>query len=301
METVNVLMSTYNGEKYLEEQIQSIINQKGVNVILTVRDDGSNDSTISILESYMERGVLKYYQGQNVRPAKSFMDLVRNASDYNYYAFCDQDDVWKPDKLIRAITCLDEYDSNEPLLYSANFKLVDASLKPISGSTHVTETNYETAIVSCCVTGCTAVFNKKLQALLKAYTPEYQGMHDSWAGRVCLAVGGKLIFDKDYEALLYRQHGNNVLGGTKNTLSDRVKRFFKNATRKECAISRQAEELLNGYSEFMSKENLALTKLVANYRCSFLSWMKLLTTNKIKMDNRTSLILFRLKVFFRSL
>ncbi len=92
-----------------------------------------------------------------------------------------------------------------------------------------------------------------------------------------------------------------MLGGTKNTLSDRVKSFFMNTTRKECAISRQAEELLNGYSEYMDKKNLELTKLVANYKCSFIGWIKLLTTSRIRIGNQSSMISFRAKVFFRSL
>ena len=84
--TVCVLMSTYNGEKYLEEQIDSILAQKGCKVQLLVRDDGSSDGTIGILQKYHEEGYLEYYTGENLKPAKSFMDLLYNAPKAEYYA-----------------------------------------------------------------------------------------------------------------------------------------------------------------------------------------------------------------------
>ena len=87
MEKVVVLMSTYNGEKYLEEQIKSIINQKDVQVDLFVRDDGSNDTTLEILSKYEKKNILKLYTGQNLKSAYSFMDLIMNAPNSEYYAF----------------------------------------------------------------------------------------------------------------------------------------------------------------------------------------------------------------------
>ena len=99
---VCVLISTYNGEKFLDEQIASILAQKGVEVDILVRDDGSSDMTCSLLERWQKEGKLKWYKGENLGFARSFMNLLKTASVYDYYAFCDQDDVWLPEKLKKA-------------------------------------------------------------------------------------------------------------------------------------------------------------------------------------------------------
>ena len=103
MKKVCVLMSTYNGEKYLKEQIDSILKQKGVKVNLLVRDDGSTDNTLSLLEEYKKKGLLDYCCGSNMKPARSFMELLSIAPDSDYYAFSDQDDYWEHDKLFNAV------------------------------------------------------------------------------------------------------------------------------------------------------------------------------------------------------
>ena len=92
MKEITVLMSTYNGEMFIREQIDSILNSKDVELQLLVRDDGSSDQTIPILKSYQTKKKLSFYQGHNVRPAKSFMELLCKAPSSKYYAFSDQDD-----------------------------------------------------------------------------------------------------------------------------------------------------------------------------------------------------------------
>ena len=97
---VAVLMSTYNGEKYLNEQIDSILSQSGnFELSLLVRDDGSTDETINILNKYQNLGKLKWYSGKNLGPGKSFIDLLYKTHGYDYYAFSDQDDVWMTGKI----------------------------------------------------------------------------------------------------------------------------------------------------------------------------------------------------------
>ena len=121
-------MSTYNGEKYLREQIDSILGQRGVEVTLLVRDDGSSDATLSILDEYKSSGLLDYYCGSNLGPARSFMHLLQNAPASDFYAFSDQDDKWMDDKLLAAITSMEGHES-EPALYFSQTQLVDAGLK----------------------------------------------------------------------------------------------------------------------------------------------------------------------------
>ena len=109
-----VLMSTYNGEKYLREQLNSLVTQKFKPDQIMIRDDGSNDSTMDIIKYYADSyKFIKYYQGENLGPAKSFMELINKAEDADYYALCDQDDVWFDDKLSTAVDTLERGGSHD--------------------------------------------------------------------------------------------------------------------------------------------------------------------------------------------
>ena len=113
-------MSTYNGEKYIDEQIDSVLAQKNVRVDLLIRDDGSKDETVRIIKRYCEKfDNIKFYEGPNLKPARSFLNLIETAElNYDYYAFCDQDDVWHEDKLYQAIEKIGKKkDSQKPILY----------------------------------------------------------------------------------------------------------------------------------------------------------------------------------------
>ena len=131
MYKVAVLMSTYNGEKYLREQIDSILAQEGVDVTLYIRDDGSSDSTIEIINEYLTKtNRIKFYIGENIGVGNSFMQLVYDCpEDYDYYAFSDQDDIWLTEKMQVAVDSLKEYSN--PFLYCSNQILVDKNGKII--------------------------------------------------------------------------------------------------------------------------------------------------------------------------
>ena len=233
---VVVLMSTYNGERFLRDQIESVLNQVGVNVSLLIRDDGSSDETINILDNYKRRGLLEWYTGENLKPAKSFMDLLKAAKDCEYYAFCDQDDVWLPNKLKNAIQKIKEEDNNAPILYYGAITLVNENLEPLSFEKELSSfTSFNCAIVSSNATGCTMVFNNQLRKLINRYTPEYQIMHDGWFHKVCLAVGWKVIYDET-PYILYRQHSGNVIGVSANSLK-RWKRRINTVKQNPCPRS----------------------------------------------------------------
>lgn len=137
MKKVQVLLSTYNGEKYLKEQIESILKQKEVDIHLLVRDDGSSDSTIKILEEISNKNKkITFYKGKNIGPARSFMELLKKSEEADYYSFADQDDIWEENKIISAINKLK--NTNEPELYLSalgivNEKLENIETKKVSG------------------------------------------------------------------------------------------------------------------------------------------------------------------------
>lgn len=210
--SVIVLLSTYNGERFLYPQLYSLTQQKGVQLRVVIRDDESTDGTVSILRDYQNNNSsFIWYSGRNIGPAKSFWDLICRAPDSEYYAFCDQDDVWMDDKLFVAVECLKQYDDG-PALYCSAYQMTDKDLNPIKTSTITPNIDIYHAILENSATGCTMVFNKKLMQIIKSYVPDYYFMHDEWVYKVCVAIGGKVIYDSQSH-ILYRQHGNNVIGG----------------------------------------------------------------------------------------
>ena len=162
---IAILMATYNGEKYLREQIDSILNQKTCHSIkLFVRDDGSSDNTVNILQQYAEQGKLEYKAGENVGAAKTFLTLLKDHPGFDYYAFSDQDDVWDEDKIDQGIEAISNYSS--PALYCSNCQLVDSELKWLGRNTHRSIPTYSLVSILClasCAQGCTSVFNSSLE------------------------------------------------------------------------------------------------------------------------------------------
>lgn len=269
MKKVQVLMSTYNGEKYLREQIDSILAQKGVEVHLLVRDDGSKDNTVEIIKKY--KGI-EIIQAKNVGATNSFLNLIELAGDYDYYAFADQDDVWDEDKLFIAIQKLDEHIC--PAIYSGNTRLVDKELNFIKNETQKPITTLGSSIVKNYVTGCTAVFNSQLMRYLKQHTPQCAPFHDWWVNLVCLSVGGVSVYD--YEPHMnYRQHGNNVVSGNDSVWKkwiSRLKKFNKPYHR-----DLMAREIKDNYIGSIPQENIDILNRIIKKQYS----SELITGNKV--------------------
>ena len=296
---VIVLLSTYNGERFLREQIDSILKQKNVDVRLFVRDDGSSDSTISILEEYQNHGYLSFYTGENKRPAQSFMDLVYSSPDAPYYAFCDQDDYWIDDKLEIAVNKLEREDKDIPCLYYGMPRIVDEKLCILQPQpkTSETMTTFESCLVNSKATGCTMVFNEKLASILKLAKPDYVLMHDAWVHKVCLALEGKVIFDPDVH-ILYRQHNGNVVGAPKN-LREKLDLYLNEFKKADQMRSRCIKSLVESYGNLMTPEKLEEAKIVAYYRDSISKTMRLLFNKRIKTNYWKRNVMYKGAVLFR--
>ena len=260
-EKVVVLLSSYNGEKYLREQIDSILNQTNVLVQLIVRDDGSKDNTINILREYKGLGFLDYYTGKNLGPIWSFMDLIYNAPKCEYYALADQDDVWNSRKLETAITYLND---KSPALYYHAMDVVDENLN--SYDYYYRDEKYSKSLEYSCmygdeIAGCTMVFNYKLLECIKKYKPSFLTMHDGWIHRVCLCVHGKIYCDQT-PLIQYRQHSSNTVGMKKRTFNDKIMMIVN----KNPKFSRLALEMLKGYKKnlYMSEEDFLIR--ASNYK-----------------------------------
>ena len=271
---IAVLMSSYNGEKYIEEQIESIIEQENVVVDLFIRDDGSTDKTKEIITRFQSENI-HINLDDNIGVVKSFFELIKTADGYDYYALCDQDDVWDKDKLYVAIKHIKEY-SYKPSLYFSTTRVVDDCLNLLENRCSTVEEGvYDSVkvLVGNNATGCTMVFNSKLRNMVITYFPNRIIMHDHWIYFLCIMCGGYLFFDKTPH-ISYRQHGNNELG---NNIPFR-KRISMSSFKKGKRIrSEMSKQLYEHYKGDISKNNKELLFCSAYYSKN--------KKNKIKLIN----------------
>lgn len=265
-----VLMSTYNGGKYIREQLNSLLKQTLMPDLIWIRDDGSRDDTLAILEEYAsEYPFIRYYNGKNKGPAKSFWELIGNCEEADYYALCDQDDVWFEDKLETAVKTLQEENSKEiPLLYCSKYILTDKELNPIDSnvSSLYNFSDFPHALLYHTAPGCTFVFNDAARKKILEYDieKEYCIIHDAIIHKI-VTMFGKMILDQ-HPRMYYRQHGDNQIGMKANVISvflGRVNRFINGKIRNY--RSNTAKSLLNVYGSEISEDKKDLLNIVANY------------------------------------
>ena len=213
--SVAILLSTYNGEKYIEEQVESIVNQRGIeNFTLIIRDDGSEDATGKILKKLQERYAnINIITGPNIGLVPSFFELLRYAAaeDYEFYSLCDQDDYWLPEKLVSAIRVLE--GKTGPWLYGACSILANEALDASERCTQrkLREISFYNSAIQNFSPGHNQVLNKKLVDAILLHTkvsPKIYS-HDMWITQVASVVGG-IVFDNTPH-VLYRQHTKNQL------------------------------------------------------------------------------------------
>lgn len=297
--SVAVLMSTYNGQRFLKEQIDSVLAQQNVYLTLFIRDDGSTDNTLQIIKLYGER--ITALCGKNIGVGNSFMSILKSAGQkFDYYAFCDQDDIWLPDKLYKGINNIYLYDG--PVCYCSNQILVDSKGDKIRKRyIEKIDTGYMQILSMNQVTGCTMVWNRELQRILidELRFPSSEVLkkriHDVWVAMVA-SVTGKLVYDSN-SYILYRQHENNVVGVKKRSLFYEWKRKLNNPSLRN-GRSSLAREIIEKYGDLISdsqiKERL---KTYAYYQNGWENKRKLLLDNEIQKYSGESLLYLKGKVF----
>ena len=283
---ITVLMSTYNGEKYIKEQIESLLSQDIGDFKLLIRDDGSKDNTVNILEDYSSKySFIKYYYGNNIGPAKSFWKLINDCEESDYYALCDQDDVWFSDKLSTAVKMLSTENKNIPLLYLSKFTLTDENLNPINSdiSKLYSFSDFPHSLIYHTAPGCTFVFNNEARKKIIQYDieKEYCVIHDSLIHKI-VGMFGKVILDNTSH-MYYRQHGNNEIGMSANVFKvykGRINRLLTGKLKNYRSLT--AKSLLNTYGDECSKDNRELLELVACYSNSLKQKKKLISCDCFK-------------------
>ena len=301
MINVAVLMSTYNGEKYLKEQLESILKQSGVNVQIFIRDDCSSDSTRDILTQYSnENPDIHINLGENLGVGNSFMELLYSVPDsFDYYALADQDDIWEENKIIEAVNKLED-----KLLYASNQECVDKFGNSIGlrykedAFIHLTPVS----ILECnMIAGCTMVMsNKFFKLLTKESNRPSQSLlrnriHDVWLAMVASLFEGIVYDTRSF--IKYRQHENNVVGA-KSSFSKRVKSKIKKLRHSEYRNGRSwlAREIVERFPA--EAENYPLIKICSQSK-SFKGKIRILKNGKeLRSYTKESRMGFFIKVMF---
>ena len=221
-EQVDILLATYNGEKYLKELIDSILNQTYKNIKLIISDDCSQDNTRKILEEYEKKDerVAVYYQPQNLGYVKNFEFLLKQVKS-NLYMLADQDDVWLPEKIEKSVETLKRENAD---LVFGDLEVVDKDLKTIypsfndfmllSRKIKKYIKSYKLNYLYNCVTGCTVIAKSKfISKLLPIPANSKYFIHDHWLG-IMMSIYGKVAYMPE-KYIKYRQHGNNQVGTDK--------------------------------------------------------------------------------------
>lgn len=288
-----VLLSTYNGEKFLSDQLDSLFAQTYENFIVVVRDDGSSDSTLSILQNYMDRFNDRFHliesSASNLGARDSFaylMEYVLNNKaqlgiDNAYMLFCDQDDVWFPNKIEVELEAMLESEASNPgtpILIHSDLEVVSEKLESVAPSlagyqgleTH--RNSFNQMAISNLVTGCTALLN---ESLAKKCLPISSNaiMHDWWLALVASAFG-KVVY-LDQPLIHYRQHGSNTIGAKEHqqALASRPGFWVRllhlqvNEHLREVAV--QAKDFLDSFGNDLSDHQRAGLKIASKMDVGF--------------------------------
>jgi len=279
---VAILLCTYNGDRFIEQQLDSFYKQTHRNLKIWVSDDNSTDKTLEILKNYQKEwgeDRLVINKGPQKGCIENFMNITCNKDiNADFYAYADQDDIWEEDKIERALEALKNY-SEMPALYGARTKLIDVSGNNIGLSPLFAKPpSFKNALVQSIAGGNTMVFNNHAIELLRSAGELKVVSHDWWAYILISGAGGKIIYDSK-PSLLYRQHDSNVIGANQ-TIGAKLKRImllFKGNYRKWNDINTQA---LFKVQNLLSKENLNTLQKFENARNSnfFIRLIKLLSS-----------------------
>ena len=290
---IAILLATYNGSKYLAEQLDSILNQSYENFVIVVRDDGSSDDTVALLNDYAVRQADKVHllenDGTNRGASGSFSFLIEYVLENKqvlgladaYMMFCDQDDIWQPVKMERQARLMFQVEGSEtdtPVLVHCDLHVVNAGLQPVADSfiryqgLDARHNGFGQLLISNLITGCTMLIN---EAVAEKAIPVPAGaiMHDWWLGLVAAAYGEIAFLPEPL--VEYRQHENNALGAREHSpasLTDREllrKIFYKPYTPLFVEVATQAETFLVRFHADLTYRQRVYLRMTMGLRSKF--------------------------------
>lgn len=266
---VLVLMSVYNGDKYLDKQLKSIFQQylpDNYSLKLIIRDDGSSDNSEKIIDRWRDKIDIVYKKGTNIGAKESFYDLLYTAPHSDYYAFCDQDDIWLEDKLWTAIQNMNK-DTEKPMLYFSNLEYIDEYDNKLNRKLLADGFKLSLKRILMCnpANGCSMVWNNSLHKNLTKKRYVTFTMHDEYVITIAILTGS-VIYDSNCR-MLYRLHSQNVT--QKKNLIKKLKLWkwvwFDN---RYATLDKRSSELLEKL-EIENKDFKNTLIRIANYKNGF--------------------------------
>lgn len=300
---IEVLMSTYNGEVFLKEQIDSILAQEKIDVHLTIRDDGSTDRTVEILKNYesLYPSKIRVITGENLGYKKSFFELLKLAQpDYDFYAFSDQDDIWLPEKCFKAVSVLCE-KQNDIAMYVSAVKICDENCKELyTNDFSKRNQSLKSIFVRYSYSGCVMVFTKQLKEMAQRLSSSIPNnymipSHDFLVSTLAFYYGKCYIDPKSY--ILHRRWEQSVTPGGKGLLN-RIKSELKFIFKKKYENYYMAKLLNTLETPHLEDENKKFIDTVIQQRTSFIQRFKLIGDKKFRCGIKICDIETRFKILF---
>ena len=282
---VHILLSTYNGSRYLLEQLDSIFQQTYQNFTLFIRDDGSSDNTIELITRYKEQHpkyasricMLANPSGINLGYMESFWTLLQECGGADFYSFCDQDDVWLPDKLMQGVKFLTAQENSQPILYFSSFYLCNEDLSKRSPAPQVSlPITFKDVLFYTPAFGFSIMINECLRNTALKISDRRNLPHDGWTQKLAAAFG-KILYDPAPTAC-YRRHGLAVTTENQSTRS-LIKNWISHDILGDSmyethyVISRFYQE----YASSVSEENRKILELFGTDQKGPVIWWKRLT------------------------
>ena len=291
---IAILMGTFNGAAFLSQQLASIAGQSHQDWTLYVSDDGSTDETMAILKDYQARwgaDKLKIFKGPKAGFAANFMSLVANQDiNADAFAFADQDDIWCPDKLTKAVSFLDSASQNQAALYCSRTELIDEDDNHIGFSPYFgRQPSFKNALVQSIAGGNTMVFNNAARALAQALAAKNVEIvsHDWTLYQLVSGVGGTIYYD-EWASVQYRQHNGNLVGSNAALIAklERGGQFFAGRFRRWTDANLTALGSLNG--ELTRQAHADLDGFIELRRASIAAKLKHLSSPRYHRQTRMS-------------
>jgi glycosyltransferase involved in cell wall biosynthesis len=268
MSSVALLLCTFNGARFLPAQLASFANQSFTDWRLFVSDDGSVDETLAIVARQKDRlgaAAVSIRNGPRQGFVRNFLSLACDASiACDYFAYADQDDVWEPEKLARAVAWLDTRPPQVPAMYCSRTALIDEDGRPRGYSRAYRRTpSFRNALVQSLASGNTIVFNQAARRLLMiAGSTATVPSHDWWTYLLTTAAGGEVYYDQ-VPQVQYRRHAQNVIG-TNTGLRNRIHRLYMLSRGRFQRWSDLNVAALTPFRPHMTPDNRALFDLFVN-------------------------------------
>lgn len=294
---IAILMSTYNGEKYLNEQLESLFNQQvDGHMTIYIRDDGSSDGTIGIIKRWKKKLDIVLFEEDNVGPAKSFWKLfMKEDIQADYYAFCDQDDVWDPSKIQAGIFALQNEDSEA--LWCSNCRIIDQRGTVIFEKMNQKSPDFSIISQLVCGTtqGCAMLFNDQLRRYIIEKNAKTMPMHDFVIMTYAIAKGNVLYDNCPYFG--YRVHSDNAVASDGKNIVEHIKSslnmWFSSSHRNE--LSNFAAILLRDNSDYLDMETQKYIINLVKSKHNIMSRLELVFDKKTVSQNKKAERSFKIR------